>query len=276
MYAHTDHGRAKERGDDQQDDTPYGRQDFIEQQRVGGKIGEHERRHNDRRDFLFRMCFHSVSVDEEPACERGSCLDERGAERLVGLLELLADGQVLGAVGLAFPAADALVGKARLLFKAHDLRALKARGELLFHVHEVVVVERAGNVHAARAGHAVAAARAADLFVLAEDRADFFHGGKIRLRKVSLARFIGDAAVLLHHLNGVHAREHAQYSGLVIEPAEPELRGRSRRFHGFEHPERLRGQADELAAAERFHDDHGHALFARRFKAGEPRLRVLV
>ena len=82
---------------------------------------------------------------------------------LPGLAQLLADGQVLGAVLFAFAAADAVGGRGGIFPEQSADHIVHEAPEFALLVPPVIGGEGAGDVHILRAGHAVAAAGAAHL-----------------------------------------------------------------------------------------------------------------
>ena len=82
---------------------------------------------------------------------------------LPGLAQLLADGEVLGAVLFAFAAADAVGGRRGIFPEQGADHIVHEAPEFALLVPPVIGGEGAGDVHIFRAGHAVAAAGAAHL-----------------------------------------------------------------------------------------------------------------
>ena len=78
-------------------------------------------------------------IDADPVME--------GAQRAVRLLQLFADGDLLGAVALAFPAADALRCKGGGPGQPHGLGEFKPSGGFALRGHQVPAPENPRDIH---------------------------------------------------------------------------------------------------------------------------------
>ena len=177
----------------------------------------------------------------------------------------------------AFAAFHALSGEGGPPGEAHGLGKLEAAGALRLRKHGVVAAEDAGYVDALGTGHAVAAAGAADFFLLPDALFHFFEDLEVLVGQVSGLRLGGDPAVFLHHFQRVHARQDDCHLRLVVEPAQAPFSrgpGPAAVLHG------LSGAGgkgvDQLAPAQGLHDHDRDPSGSRSFETVHARLRDLV
>ena len=141
----------------------------------------------------------------------------------------------------------------------------------------VVGGEAPRNVHALRAGLAVAAAGAAHADLFVQDLQHAAVDGKLILGERSGQSVFGDPRVLLHLRRIVHAREDDRGLLVIPDPPQPPLRRAFSRRVLFKLRLRLcRQSARQAAAPQRLHDDHGQALRVRVAQSGNAGLGMLV
>ena len=200
-----------------------------------------------------------------------------GAEGFVRFFEFLADRDILGAVLLALSAADALGGKGGFLCQADGLRKLEAALAFGFREHCVVAAEDSRNVDSFGTGHTVAAACAADLFLLADYFFDLFQNFEVRLCQMAGLCLRGCSAVFLYHLQGIHAGKDDCHFRLVVEPAESPLGGApaaAALLHDFFG---VSGKhVDQFPTPKRFHDHYRDSLCSSSLETVHTCLRNLV
>ena len=178
---------------------------------------------------------------------------------------------------LAFAAADAVAWAGVVLADAGDHEVFRQRFPVAVGGAAVVGGEGAGDIHAPGAGHAVPAAGAADLHLLVDGRHHPAVDFKIRLRQAIRPGGVRRGHVLPHHLQGIHAGEHAGHLRLVPQPLERPLGRGAPTLRMLQHMPGCGWQAaGEPSAPQRLHDDHGQSLFRRPAQAGDPRLGVFV
>ena len=169
---------------------------------------------------------------------------------------------------LTLAALDALRGKGRLPGQADCLGKLEPALGFAFHIHGVPAAEDAGNIHAAGAGHAVAAAGAADFLVRENGFLNLFQDGEVTFRHRAGDGFISDPTVFFHHGPGIHAGKDNRYFRLVIQPAQAPLR-RAPSTAAVRHGCLClaRQHIHKLPAAQRFHDHDRDAFGIRCLQA---------
>ena len=184
---------------------------------------------------------------------------------------------MLRTVLLTFAAAHTLRRTRRILAERRTLQIIPAAGLFSFGVHRIVAAECSGDIHAARARHAVTAAGASHLDVLCDLLPHRFHQRAVRLRHTPDAVFRSCAHVLFDHLHGIHAGEHAGHLRLVVQPLECQFcRGAVLLILCEQFLRRLRQQIDQPAAAQRLHDNHRNPLRMRVAQSLHARLRMFV
>ena len=158
----------------------------------------------------------------------------------------------------ALAASDALRGKCGLFGQADGLGILEAAGMLRLGVHRIVAAEGTGDVDTLRAGHAIAASRAAHSLLFLDDAADQVDQGMVRFREVAGMGLGGGGNVFPYHLERIHSRKNDRHLRLVVEPAEsPFGRRPSPEVVGDGFPGAFRQHIHEFAAAQGLHDDDG-------------------
>ena len=184
---------------------------------------------------------------------------------------------MLGAVLFAAAAAHALGRKGRFPPQRHHLPVFPAAGLFVLGVHLVVAAERPRNVHPLGAGHTVPAAGAGGLHPPGDRLLHLFQQREVLPGHLPGAGAVGDAAVFLHHLQAVHAGQHAGHLQLVPQPAQRPLGGGPGAGAAGEQPAGLLGQqVHQLAAPQRLHDDHRQPPGRGRLQPGPAGLAVLV
>ena len=184
---------------------------------------------------------------------------------------------MLRAVAFALPALDALGRAAGISAESGALQVLPPGGTLSFGIHGVVAAERAGDVHPLGTGHTVAAAGTANLYAPADFLLDPLHQGLTGFRHTPWSRVGGGFQVFPHHVQGVHAGQHAGDLWLVVEPAEGQFRRRTRlRVLSEQLLGGFRQQVHQASAPQGLHDDDRQALGVGIAQAVHPSLRGLV
>ena len=180
-------------------------------------------------------------------------------------------------MGLALAAADTLRGKGRLLCQPHGLGVLKASLPRRFDEHGVVAAEGARNIHALGAGHAVSAPGTAHLVALSDFLRDLPQDLAVLRGEGADVGLGRDAAVLTHHVKGIHAGKDHRDLRLIVEPTEAPFSCRpSAPALAHDLFCALRQHSHKLSAAQGLHDDDGNSFFRRGLQPDDPRLGVFV
>ena len=159
-----------------------------------------------------------------------------------------------------FSAAYALRRKRAVFGKRNGLTVLQPSLFFALDEHSVVTAEGSGNINTLRTRHTVTAAGAAHLFVFADFFGNQSEGIKISFGKMACLSVGRRAAVFAYHFKRIHSRQHYCDLGLVVQPAKAPF-GRSPPFAAVRHDffGGIRQHIDQLAAAERLHNNYGYA-----------------
>ena len=159
-----------------------------------------------------------------------------------------------------FSAADTLRCEGRLTGQTDGLGKTEACLGLSFRGHRVIATENAGDIDALRAGHAIAAGGAADLFTGADQGFYLIQKDEIRLSQRSGKCCAGGFDIFIDHFHRIHTGKNDGDLRLVEEPAESPPGGGPAPA-AFRHAFfRLRGEkTDQLSAPQGLHDHDGNA-----------------
>ena len=163
---------------------------------------------------------------------------------------------MLGADALALAAADAVRGAGA--GPGVDILIVVVRVPVVVGVLRVHDGEQVGDGDMLRAAvGAVAAGRAGDQILLAEDLHHLGNGGTLGI--VQRRKVLHVAQVVLHLLHAAHAGQHHQHTGEARGKPDG-IAGGAAAVQGVQHGFCVVGQVDKAAALDRLHDQHGLAM----------------
>lgn len=182
----------------------------------------------------------------------GLCYADLLLKLLRHILQQLSDGQVLGADALALAAADAVRGAGA--GPGVDILIVVVRVPVVVGVLRVHDGKQVGDGDMLRAAvGAVAAGRAGDQILLAEDLHHLGNGGTLGI--VQRRKVLHVAQVVLHLLHAAHAGQHHQHTGEARGKPDG-IAGGAAAVQGVQHGFCVVGQVDKAAALDRLHDQY--------------------
>ena len=163
---------------------------------------------------------------------------------------------MLGADALALAAANAVRGAGA--GPGVDILIVVVRVPVVVGMLRVHDGKQVGDGDMLRAAvGAVAAGRAGDQILLAEDLHHLGNGGTLGI--VQRRKVLHIAQVVLHLLHAAHAGQHHQHTGEARGKPDG-IAGGAAAVQGVQHGFCVVGQVDKAAALDRLHDQHGLAM----------------